>query len=104
MLTPPISLSCKSRGRGEMAYAAGLGPVGGNTVGVQIPPPALGLSTGSSPDHDEVVSDSNGVKLKAPAGMSIELTLNAFFRLDSSPNWNITSETRCSRVGSTPIG
>jgi hypothetical protein len=29
------------RGRGEMAYAAGLGPVGGNTVGVQIPPPAL---------------------------------------------------------------
>jgi hypothetical protein len=28
-------------GRGEMAYAAGLGPVGGDTVGVQIPPPAL---------------------------------------------------------------
>jgi PknH-like extracellular domain len=27
-------------GRGEMAYAAGLGPVGGDTVGVQIPPPA----------------------------------------------------------------
>jgi hypothetical protein len=26
-----------------MAYAAGLGPVGGNTVGVQIPPPALEL-------------------------------------------------------------
>lgn len=23
-----------------MAYAAGLGPVGGDTVGVQIPPPA----------------------------------------------------------------
>ena len=30
----------RPRGRGEMAYAAGLGPVGGNTVGVQIPPPA----------------------------------------------------------------
>ena len=30
-----------SGGRGEMAYAAGLGPVGGDTVGVQIPPPAL---------------------------------------------------------------
>src|SRR5271166_4538873 len=28
-------------GRGEMAYAAGLGPVGGDTVGVRIPPPAL---------------------------------------------------------------
>jgi hypothetical protein len=27
-------------GRGEMADAAGLGPVGGNTVGVRIPPPA----------------------------------------------------------------
>jgi hypothetical protein len=26
-----------------MAYAAGLGPVGGDTVGVRIPPPALKL-------------------------------------------------------------
>ena len=30
----------RERGRGEMAYAAGLGPVGGDTVGVRIPPPA----------------------------------------------------------------
>ena len=28
------------RGRGEMADAAGLGPVGGDTVGVQVPSPA----------------------------------------------------------------
>src|ERR1700678_1340730 len=28
-------------GRGEMADAPGLGPGGGNTVGVQVPPPAL---------------------------------------------------------------
>src|ERR1700685_2236606 len=34
-----------ARGRGEMADAAGLGPVGGNTVGVQVPSPAP-LSSG----------------------------------------------------------
>src|SRR5579862_8174906 len=31
-----------ARGRGEMADAAGLGPVGGDTVGVQVPSPAPG--------------------------------------------------------------
>src|SRR5579863_4795802 len=36
-----------ARGRGEMADAAGLGPVGGNTVGVRIPPPALKSLGGS---------------------------------------------------------
>src|SRR6266571_2346212 len=38
---PATSRAGRERGRGEMAYAAGLGPVGGDTVGVQIPPPAL---------------------------------------------------------------
>lgn len=28
-------------GVAKLEYAAGLGPVGGDTVGVQIPPPAL---------------------------------------------------------------
>jgi hypothetical protein len=28
-------------GVAKLEYAAGLGPVGGNTVGVRVPPPAL---------------------------------------------------------------
>src|ERR1700685_1170306 len=42
------------RGRGEMADAAGLGPVGGNTVGVRIPPPAQLSSGGTTPRTPDV--------------------------------------------------
>jgi hypothetical protein len=45
-----------SAGVAKLEYAAGLGPVGGNTVGVRVPPPALSddswpaaLAIGSAP-------------------------------------------------------
>jgi peroxiredoxin Q/BCP len=46
-----LPIAWRQSGRGEMAYAAGLGPVGGDTVGVQIPPPAPGPREGNGA-HD----------------------------------------------------
>ena len=57
------SLALALSGRGEMAYAAGLGPVGGDTVGVRIPPPAP-VPEGSGPFPIELAQSPDGCARK----------------------------------------
>src|SRR5215472_14450747 len=48
-----------------MAYAAGLGPVGGDTVGVQIPPPALCPSIPVGPGAEPIGPGGGTMRLVA---------------------------------------
>jgi hypothetical protein len=62
----------QARGRGEMADAAGLGPVGGNTVGVQVPSPAPGCAPDGKRRHrigrGTPVVSSGGTTPRTPRG------------------------------------
>ena len=50
-----------------MADAAGLGPVGGDTVGVRIPPPALRGSGGAAADQPDGPGDEQHRDCEQPA-------------------------------------
>jgi hypothetical protein len=77
-------------GRGEMAYAAGLGPVGGDTVGVQIPPPAL-YPLDKTVARDGVIGDPSTVSYAMWTSTAPISTWSTDIYMVSSQLFNVTT-------------